>query len=161
MADLLKYRYVGERDANGVPLNYLTHPLYGGIPARDLHESDLAEMDAYDSRMAGVEGYSAVRPMLDATPLYAKVSMTEARGQRNERGETPPAPDGNVPSPGLPAEQVTQVAPPGSAAAGPTGEIPAGAPVDAEAQMAAEQASAATNPAIADQPPVTRHKGRG
>lgn len=150
MADLLKYRYVGDRDANGVPVNYLTHPLYGGIPARDLRESDVAGL--HEEQIASIE----------ASWLYTKVTQTEARSDAREGSDDPLVQpmNGNVSSPGLPEEQVEQVAPPFSAAAGLRGEVPAGPPTDAEAQMAVEAEAAADNPAIQDNPPVTRRGGR-
>jgi hypothetical protein len=162
MADLLKYRYTGGRDVNGLPTLSLTHPVYGGIPARDLYESDVAQMTALDERMGGEPTYSSVVGYLDTSPLYAKVTQSEARSAVKERGDGVETPDdGNRSSPGLPDEQLAQVDPPGSAGAGPMGAIPSGPPTDAEAQMATERALAADNPAISDNPPPSRRGGKG
>lgn len=148
MADLLKYRYMGARDANGLPTLFLSHPLHGAVPARDLLESDVALL--HEDAVAYIE----------ESPLYAKVTQSEARSVLKERSGEEPATDGNVSSPGLPEDQRVQVAPPGSAASGPTGELSAGPPTDAEAQVAVEQQAAAANPAIQDNPPVVRRGGK-
>lgn len=136
MSDALKFRYVGSRDASGLPFLYLSHPLYGGIPARDLNESDVAGL------------HEEQRAMLSESPLYQKVSRDEGRR------EAAPESDGNVSSPGLPEMQREPNTIPGTAAAGFSGETPAGPPTDAEAQMEVERQSAASNPAVADNPPV-------
>jgi hypothetical protein len=149
MADLLKYRYTGSRDSAGVPLQYLAHPLYGGIPARDLYQSDVSGM--HEEQVA----------MLNGSPLYEKVNQGAARDEAKERmADDPAVTDGNVSSPGLPEEQRTQVAPPGSAAAGPMGAVVEGPATDAEAQMRVDAESAASNPAIQDNPPAPRRGGR-
>ena len=158
MADLLKYRYVGERDAAGVPLLSLSHPFYGGIPARDLRESDMAQIEAFDARMADEESYLPVASYLEISPLYERVTVAAAR---SDTSGDPVEADPNVPSPGMPEEQRGQVVPPGASAFPPSGEVPSGPPTDAQAQMAAERAAAAANPAIQENPPVVRRGKRG
>jgi hypothetical protein len=143
VADLLKYRYVGERDAAGVPVLSLAHLLYGGIPARDLYESDVAAL------------HEEQRTLVEGSPLYAAVTVSAARAESGE------PPNTNRSSPGLPESQLRQVAPPGSQASGPTGEIPSGPPTDAEAQIEAEREMAAENPAVQDNPPPTRRRRGG
>jgi hypothetical protein len=138
MPETIRYRFVGARDANGVAVLYLS-----GVPAQDITASEAAAMD------------EEMLAVIEASPLYETLPGS---GPRRDLAEPV---DPNVPSPGMPEEQRSQVAPPGSDAAGPTGEVSAGPPTDAQAQEERERRAAQDNPALSENPPVVRRGRRG
>lgn len=91
MPDKIAYRFVGDRDPDGVPLEYL-----GGIPAINLTEADVDALSVEQ------------RKLVRSSPLY---KAAESRPARSGKPTADAGPDAGTASPSPPAEPTGDAAP--------------------------------------------------